>query len=99
MVRSRALESNRVQENAQTAQSLVPDNRGFSQMTGAVVREVRMAGSLSWPLLTTKWGFFSACAMSSHRCLPCADLGLTIEGGLSSSCSKSGDNLGERLWR
>lgn len=69
-------------------------------MAGAVVGEVGMAGSCSWPLLTTKWGFFfSACAMSSHRCLPCASLGLTIEGGLSSSRSKSGVNLGERLWR
>lgn len=37
--------------------------------------------------------------MSSHRCLACAGLRLTIEGGLSSSFSKSGDNLGERLWR
>lgn len=50
------------------------------------------------PLLATSGDFFSLChkfSQLSATCWPWLDR----EGGLSSGCSESGDNPGERLWR
>lgn len=48
------------------------------------------------PLLTTKQGFFSVCRELSQWLTVCWPW-VTLEGGLSSSCSESGNDPGERL--
>lgn len=57
-----------------------------------MVGEVRVAHSLPWASVDHKVGISLACTTSSHSCLLWASPGQTLEGGLSLSCSGSGDN-------